>query len=257
MRSYCWICYVTFKDHFSQLAAQYAQFRPFYPGALFDFLARISPARTRAWDCACGNGQASVDLAERFESVIATDASPQQISAAKPHPRVTYRVAPAEASGLEDDSMDLVTVAQALHWLDHSRFYPEVRRVLRANGVLAVWTYGMPRMNDVKIDPLIKSYYIDVVGPYWPPERRYVEEGYRNLDFPFTEVSSPSLSMREQWNLAQFLGYVRSWSASARCFDATGVDPVVALSEQLAPVWGDPQRVRAVCWPLSLRVGRK
>jgi ubiquinone/menaquinone biosynthesis C-methylase UbiE len=131
---------VTFKDHFSRLAAQYAEFRPRYPGALFDLLARVGPARELAWDCACGSGQATLDLVERFGSVVATDASAQQIAAAKPHPRVEYRVARAEDSGLESKSVDVITVAQSLHWFDRPAFYAEARRVLRPHGVLAVWT---------------------------------------------------------------------------------------------------------------------
>jgi ubiquinone/menaquinone biosynthesis C-methylase UbiE len=248
---------VKFKDHFSRLAAQYAQFRPRYPGALFDFLLKTSPARKRAWDCACGSGQATLDLAERYESVIATDASAQQIAAATAHPRVTYAVAHAEESGLETNSVDLVTVAQSLHWFDRPQFYAEVQRVLHPNGVLAVWTYGMPRLNDVNLDRILQTYYRDTVGDYWPPERRYVDDGYRSLEFPFTEIPGPSLSMRENWTRQQFLGYLRSWSATARYVDARGDDPVVPVSEQLAPIWGDPQRARAVSWPLSLRLGRK
>ena len=131
---------MTFKDHFSRLAAQYAEFRPSYPGALFDLLARIAPSRGRAWDCACGSGQATLDLAERFESVVGTDASAQQVAAAKPHPRVTYAVCRAEASGLETASFDLVTVAQSLHWFDRPGFYAEARRVLKPEGVIGVWT---------------------------------------------------------------------------------------------------------------------
>ncbi len=246
-----------FKDHFSRLAVQYAEFRPRYPGALFDFLAKISPSPQRAWDCACGSGQATVDLAERFESVIGTDASAQQIAAARPHPRVTYAVAPAEDSGLDSNSVDLVTVAQSLHWFDRPQFYAEVQRVLRPAGVLAVWTYAVPRLNDSNLDRLLQTYYWDTVGEYWPPERRYVEDGYRSMEFPFPEITSPSLSMREDWTPAQFLGYLRSWSATARYVDARGDDPVVALEAQLRPAWGDARRTRTVSWPMSLRVGRK
>jgi ubiquinone/menaquinone biosynthesis C-methylase UbiE len=248
---------MNFKDHFSRLAAQYAEFRPHYPGALFDFLARVSSSRKKAWDCACGSGQATVDLAERFDAVIGTDASASQIKAARPHPRVTYAVARAEESGLESDSVDLVTVAQSLHWFDLPQFYAEVQRVLHPGGVLAVWTYGVPRLNEPNLDRLLQTYYWDTVGQYWPPERRDVENGYRSLAFPFREIASPSLSMLESWTQAQFLGYVRSWSATARYVDARGEDPVVTLERQVSPLWGETQRTRTVSWPLSLRVGRK
>jgi SAM-dependent methyltransferase len=248
---------VTFKDHFSSLAAQYAEFRPRYPGALFDFLARTAPARTRAWDCACGSGQATLDLAERFDAVVASDASASQIAAAPPHPRVTYSVARAEQSGYESASLDLVIVAQSLHWFDLPKFYAEVERVLGADGVLAVWTYGVPRLNDGNLDRVLQKYYWETVGKYWPAERRHVEDGYRSLAFPFKDLPGPSLSMRESWTLTQFLGYLRSWSATGRYADAHGEDPVVALQAQLGPLWGEASRTRSVSWPLSLRLGRK
>lgn len=245
---------MTFKDHFSRLAAQYAEFRPKYPGALFDLLARIAPARTKAWDCACGSGQATGDLAERFELIIATDASAQQVAAAKPHPRITYSVAKAESSGIPDALLDLITVAQALHWFDRPAFYTEARRVLKPQGVIAVWTYGIPRLNDGNLDRIMQTFYWETVGPFWTPERRYVEDGYRSIDFPFNEISAPSLSMRESWTMPQFLGYLRSWSSVGRYVDARGEDPVVMVQEQFAPYWGS--RTRDVSWPLSLRLGR-
>ena len=245
---------MTFKDHFSRLAAQYAQFRPKYPGALFDLLARVGPAHSTAWDCACGSGQATLDLAERFDSVIATDASAQQIAAAKPHPRVTYRVARAEESGIDPSSIDVITVAQSLHWFDRPAFYEEARRVLRPSGILAVWTYGIPRLNDSNLDRVMQSFYWETVGPYWSPERRYVEDGYRSIDFPFAEIPAPSLSMRENWTLPQFLGYLRSWSSVGTYVDAHGEDPVVQIEKLFLPHWGT--RARDVNWPLSLRLGR-
>lgn len=246
-----------FKDHFSRLAAQYAQFRPRYPGALFEFLAKVSPSRQTAWDCACGSGQATLDLAEQFESVIATDASAAQIAAARPHPRVRYAVAKAEESGLESGSIDLVAVAQALHWFDRPLFFAEVNRVLRPQGILAVWTYGRPRFNHSRLDSLVQTFHRDTLGPYWPPERHYVDDGYRTIEFPFSEITSPSLSMCEDWTQEQFLGYLRSWSATARYVDAHGEDPVTALEAAMTPIWGDTQRTRTVCWPMSLRVGCK
>jgi SAM-dependent methyltransferase len=245
---------VTFKDHFSRLAAPYAEFRPKYPGALFDLLAKVGPGRTLAWDCACGSGQATLDLAERFEAVIATDASAQQIAVAKPHPRVTYRVARAEESGIDAASVDVITVAQSLHWFERPAFYAEARRVLRPGGVIAVWTYGIPRLNHSDLDPWMQSFYWETLGEFWPPERRYVEDGYRSIDFPFSEIPAPSLSMREKWTLQQFLGYLRSWSAVLRYVDANGEDPVAKAEQRVTAAWGP--RARDVSWPLSLRLGR-
>jgi SAM-dependent methyltransferase len=245
----------TFKDHFSGLAAQYAAFRPTYPAALFDYLAATCRERNLAWDCACGSGQASPALAERFTRVIATDASASQIAVATPHPGIDYRIAPAEKSGLEARCADLVTVAQALHWLDLSAFYAEALRVLKPGGVLAVWSYGPVRCEQPAVDAMLTSYYVDVVGPYWPPERALVDSGYRTLPFPLPELDPPLFAMQHRWALEPLLGYVRSWSATSRYVTARGEDPVVALGARLREQWGDERGEQVIAWPLVLRLG--
>jgi SAM-dependent methyltransferase len=248
---------MTFKDHFSRLAAQYSAFRPTYPGTVFDHLAQLCRERRTAWDCACGNGQATVSLAEHFDSVVGTDASQQQLAVAPAHPKVVYRVATAEQSGLPSASMDLVTVAQALHWFDLDAFYGEVHRVLKESGVLAVWTYGVLHVDGEGVDPLLQEFYHDIVGPFWPPERKLVDAGYRGLAFPFAEIAPPALSMEERWDRVRLVGYLRTWSATARYVEARGVDPVAALDERLGAVWEDEHAVRKVTWPLAMRIGRK
>lgn len=246
---------VGFQDHFSPLAASYASFRPRYPSALFDYLARCCPRREAAWDCACGSGQATFELAQRFAVVLATDASAAQLAAAPPHPKVQYRVAPAEASGLAAASVNLVTVAQALHWFELAAFYAEVRRVLRPRGVLAAWTYGVLHALDERIDRRLQEFYGDTLKADWPAERQLVETGYRTLAFPFVKMAPPAFAMHEDWSLPRLLGYIRTWSASARHLERTGVDPVAALAGQLAPLWGDPADLRRIGWPLSLQIG--
>ena len=246
-----------FHDHFSAVANRYADFRPHYPAALFEYLATLVPRESLVWDCAAGNGQATVDLAERFARVIATDASEDQIASAIPHAKVEYRVATAEQSGLPDRSFGLVTVAQALHWFDLERFYAEVRRVLRPHGVLAVWAYGINEVEGDAVNRLVREFYSNVVGPYWPPERRLVEEGYRTIPFPFTEVMTPSFRMEARWTLEQLLGYFSTWSATSRFKKVTGQDPLGPLATNLAAVWGDVQSHRRVVWPLTLKVGRQ
>ena len=245
-----------FSDHFAPVANRYADFRPTYPPALFEWLASLVPRHDLAWDCAAGSGQASVDLAKHFERVVATDASQAQIDAATPHPRIEYRVAPAEASGLTDASTDLITVAQAMHWFDCPRFFAEVRRVLRPNGALAVWTYGVLAVEGHQVDAQVQHFYRDTVGPYWPAERVHVETGYRTLPFPFAEISAPPFNMEASWTLTELLGYFRSWSATGRFAAANGYDPVTSLEQQLLPLWVHPEQQRRVSWPLSLRVGR-
>jgi ubiquinone/menaquinone biosynthesis C-methylase UbiE len=245
-----------FQDHFSEVAKRYAGFRPHYPAALFDWLATLAPRSSTVWDCACGNGQATVDLAERFERVIATDGSADQIAAAAQHPRVEYRVAVAERSGLPDASVGLVTVAQALHWFDLPRFYAEAGRVSKPGGLLAVWSYGVNDVEGDAVNAIVQDYYSNVVGPYWPPERKLVEDGYRTIPFPLDEVIAPPFRIEADWTMEQLLGYFSSWSATNRYMKATGRQPLEPLAATLAEAWGDTNAPRRVTWPLTVRVGR-
>jgi SAM-dependent methyltransferase len=247
----------SFPDHFSGVAGAYAEHRPRYPDRLFAWLAELAGRRELAWDCATGSGQAAVALANHFDRVIATDASEAQIAAAVAHPRVEYRVGPAESSGLAPDSADLVTVGQALHWFDRPPFYAEAQRVLRPNGVLAAWTYGFSTLGDPGADAALRRFYSETVGPYWPPERALVDAGYRTIDFPFEEIGLPEIAMEADWPLAAFLGYVGTWSAVTRFRAERGVDPVPQLAEALRPHWGDPLARRLIRWPLAIRAGRR
>jgi len=246
---------MSFKDHFSDRAAGYAAHRPTYPDALADFLAGLAPRRDLAWDAGCGSGQLSVLLAGRFGRVLATDASAEQVAKARPHPRIEYRAARAEASGLPDASVDLAVAAQAAHWFDLNAYYAEVRRVARPGAAVALVTYGIMTVGE-EIDPVIRRFYGEALGPYWPPERRHVEDGYRALLFPFEEVAAPALEIRTTWTLAKLLGYVDTWSAVRALEEARGAAEVEAFRCEMAEVWGEPGEVRTVRWPLSLRVGR-
>jgi ubiquinone/menaquinone biosynthesis C-methylase UbiE len=252
-----WAMSQTFKDHFSSVANRYADFRPHYPAELFDYLATIVPRKATVWDCACGNGQATVDLAARFERVIGTDASKEQIAPAKPNLRIEYRVAPAEQSGLPDKSAGLVTVAQALHWFQFERFYAEVKRVLAPHGVIAVWAYGINELEGETVNGLVQHFYAEVVGPYWPPERKLVEERYQTIPFPFAQITPPppEFRMEARWTLEELLGYFSTWSATNRYIKATGKNPLEPLAAELEAVWGGPDRRRQVTWPLAVRVG--
>ena len=244
-----------FKDHFSASAADYATFRPKYPAELIDFVASLPERRGCVWDCATGNGQAAVPLAQRFDRVVATDASVEQIGHAIPHPRVSYSVALADQSGLEDASVDLVTVAQSLHWLPVDRFYAEVRRVTVPRGVLAVWCYSRPVL-DGEIDAIVLRYYAETCGAYWPADRKLVDEGYRSMALPIDEVAAPTLHIESSLSLAEFGGYVRTWSATNRLAKAIGRDPVVDLEDELRAAWGRDGERRLVRWPIHVRAGR-
>ncbi|MEI6209595.1 MAG: class I SAM-dependent methyltransferase [Desulfuromonadales bacterium] len=245
----------TFKDHFSGRAGEYTRYRPGYPPELFDWLAGQTVRHENAWDCGCGNGQAAIALTPHYRQVLATDPSRQQIEKALLHERINYAVATAEESGLEDGSIDLIVVAQALHWFDFECFYREVQRVARTDGVLAAISYGEVRVEGAP-DTIVSHFYHNVVGPYWPPERRYVDEGYRGIPFPFEELESPAFAMQVDWNLKQLTGYLGTWSAVKEYELKNGKNPLDLIGAELRDAWCDPEALRRVSWPLSLRVGR-
>ena len=244
-----------YADHFSRVAAAYASCRPVYPDDLFAYLSSLPQQHQLAWDCAAGNGQATIPLTRTFEQVVATDISAEMLASAPRHPRIQYRVAPADKSGLDSGSVDLLTVAQALHWLDLEEFFTEAARVLKPGGVIAAWTYGVQEITDQSANRIIQRFYREVVGPYWPAERRHVETGYRELPFPFAELEPPNFAMQAEWTMSELLGYIGTWSAVQRFRETTGHDPVPELGRELEGYWGAPARVRTVRWPLSLRVG--
>lgn len=246
---------MTFRDHFSRQAALYFTYRPSYPPELFEFLAGFAPARRLAWDCATGSGQAAVALADYFDRVVATDASPQQIIHAEPAANVSYAVAPAHASGLEARSVDLVTVAQALHWFDLDEFYAEVRRVLVNRGVIAVWGYGDPVMDTPELERIVHSFNRGTIESYWTAGRDILLDGYRRVDFPFREITTPCFRLEKSWTLAELAGYFRTWSATNRFIAANGFDPVTEVERELEAEWGGAEKSRLITWPLYLRVG--
>jgi SAM-dependent methyltransferase len=247
---------MTFKDLFSAHAGDYARFRPTYPEALFAWLAAAAPGRACAVDVATGNGQAALLLAQHFARVVALDASATQVAEAPAHPHIQYGIAPAEATGLDPASADLLTAAQAFHWFDHPRFFAEAARLLRPGGVLAVWCYGLARITP-EVDAVVQHLYGEVLGSYWEPERRLVEDGYRGVSFPFEPVEAPPFEMSAAWDLAALLGYLRTWSALKAFARARGSDPLAALAPDLARAWGDDPAPRPVRWPLSLHARRR
>ena len=246
---------LSFNDHFSHAAAGYAAYRPRYPAALFDWLAEQVSQRGEVWDAGCGNGQAAIDLAERFAHVTATDPSATQIEHTAPHPRISYRIGTAEESGLDDSVFNLVTAAQALHWFNIPAFFAEARRVMKADGVLAVWTYREPELDDSLADKELQD-FAQRIHPYWPPERAIVESGYRTVAFPFEEIKAPRFDMEHMATRDAVVGYVRTWSATRRYIEQNGNDPVAELEQRLAAVWPD-QEQRQLSWELHMRVGRK
>jgi len=245
-----------FRDHFSGVASRYAAFRPQYPEALFDWLASITPHHDLAWDCACGSGQASQPLVSRFDRVIASDASLSQISTATEIGTLDFVVATSERPPIESGAVDLVTVAQALHWFASDDFFAEVRRVARPEAVFAAWTYGLPHVISDAVENAVHRFIDDPLGPYWPDEIRLVLDGYASIDLPFEEIEAPAFEMRVRWALPDFLGFVRTWSGVTRYIERHGEDPVDRFADEIEKLWGPAGRSLPVSWRLDLRVGR-
>jgi SAM-dependent methyltransferase len=242
-------------DHFTPVAESYKAFRPSYPEEMFAWLAGLAPGRDLAWDCGAGSGQATVPLAAHFTHVLGTDISAAQLASAPSHANVEYRVTPDEASGLADHSVDLITVAQALHWFDLPKFYSEAKRVLKPHGIIAVWGYNRLQIDDAGLQIVLDRFYTETIGSYWPPERVHVESAYRDLPFPFTRIDAPPFALRKEWSREHVVGYLRSWSAVARLQAANGFDPVSELAEEMGAYWQEG-KMHQIEWPLFVHVGR-
>jgi SAM-dependent methyltransferase len=245
---------VSFHDHFSGHAAQYAAHRPAWPVELVDALAAVSHGHERAWDVGCGSGQLSTLLPARFREVIATDASAAQLEHARPAPGVTYRCARAGASGLDAQSVDCVVVAQAAHWFDLPAFVAECRRVGRPGAPVVLVTYGLMLLRD-DLDVLIDDFALNTLARFWPPERRHVDDGYASLDFPLAAVPFPAVTMRARWSVEQTLGYVETWSAVAAAKKAGAGARFTDFASSLRQTWSDGSLLD-VQWPLAVRAGR-
>ena len=242
---------------FSLRSDQYARHRPSYPRSLFDHLSGLADQHELAWDCATGNGQAAVASAEFFARLEATDISAEQIRHRLPHPRVAYHVGSAEHAPLAGNVFDAVLVAQAVQWVNLERFYAEALRVLKPNGVLAVWGYGLFEIQP-EIDRVIANELFEPIDSFWAEGNRLLMNGYAALPFPLTEIQDrPALVMQVEWDLPQLSAYLRTWSAVKRSAAHFGIDPVARLERALESAWGAPDKVWEVHMPLSLRVGRK
>jgi ubiquinone/menaquinone biosynthesis C-methylase UbiE len=243
------------KDNFSKQSDLYSQFRPGYPKQLFDFLLPLVPDKKSAWDCGTGNGQFAVKLSQYFSEVYATDLSTAQINNAERKRNIFYSVENAEETLLPDNKFDLITVAQAIHWFDFENFYRQVNRTLKPGGIIVIVGYGIFRINK-EIDFLINEFYRKTTGPYWDKERRYIDEHYRTIPFPFKEIDAPDLFMNYNWELEQVIGYLNTWSAVQHYIRKNNENPVEKFSIELKKAWGNILK-RKVSFPVFMRTGRK
>ncbi len=242
------------KDNFSTQSDKYAKYRPKYPASLFEFLNAQVSHRENAWDCGTGNGQVAYELSKSFEIVYATDISQQQIDNAIQAENISYSVQPAEKTNFEDGVFDLVIVAQAVHWFEFEKFYSEVKRTAREEALLGLVGYGNLEISG-SIDLVIAHFYDVIVGKYWDEERRYVDEKYETIPFPFDEIQTPVFAITELWSLEHLMGYLSTWSAVKHFARENGFSPIDELRADIEELWGGEQ-VREVRFPLFVRMGR-
>jgi SAM-dependent methyltransferase len=251
-----------FINSFSSKSKDYSFSRPTYPDNLFKFLSSLTTQKDLAWDCATGNGQAAIGLCKYFKKVIASDASENQIHHKFERENIDYMVFPAEETPLVDDSIDLITVAQGLHWFNFRKFYSEVKRVGKKGGIIAVWSYAMHKI-DPEIDRISDRLDVggDILGDFWAKETKFIKERYRTIPFPFKEINLstttaiPDFKMKVDWNLYQLLSYMRTWSAVKKYHKEMKSDPLNLLRGELERIWGKGDKQKAVVWEINLRVG--
>ncbi len=245
----------SFKDHFSTQSSDYSKYRPDYPQELYDFILSEARERKTAWDCGTGNGQAAAVLSQYFEKIYATDPSAEQIKNATQKSNIEYRVASAENSTLPDKSIDLITVAQALHWFDFTKFFAEVKRVAKPDAIIAVWSYELCKV-DEETDKVFLHFYNGILGNYWAPERKHVENAYSNIPFPFTEAKENVFYMKKQWNLQDFMGYLSTWSAVQKYIKTNETNPLELVAADFEKAWINPAIFKEVSFPVTVKTGR-
>ena len=244
-----------YTDHFADKSADYLQFRPNYPTALFEYLVSLLKTHDLAWDCGTGNGQAALALANYFKQIIATDYHQAQLDIAQAATNIQYEQSPAEHVNLPNESVDLVTIAQALHWFDFPLFYAEVKRVLKPDGIIAAWSYSLGNISPT-IDAIIRNLYEEVLGDvYWPKERRYIDDGYKTIPFPFKQILPPEFSIKKTINLPYLVGYLQTWSALKEYQKRNGTNPLEFVMEPLKAAWGEGNKQYTIEWPIHLLVG--
>lgn len=241
------------KDRFSYQAKQYANFRPTYPQALFEYLLQKVVNKSVAWDAVCGNGQVASVLAQYFKTVHATEISANQLQHAVQKDNIIYTLSPSEGTPLPDHTFDLITVGQALHWFDREVFYQEVKRVAKPGALLAAWGYGLISIDSV-IDRLVAKFYNDIVGPYWDEERKLVDTHYRTINLPFVEIHNPQFEMQLIWTFAQFEGYIKSWSAAVKLEQEEGATKLNQFFKAVGQEWSGKRL--AVTFPVFTKMAR-
>ncbi len=242
------------KDNFSSQSDKYAKFRPKYPSAFFDYLNSLVSSKLYAWDCGTGNGQIAKELSKTFTHIFATDISRSQIENAERSNNITYSVQPAEKTNFQNQQFDLIIVAQAIHWFNFNEFYKETSRTAKVDSIICIVGYSLIKISQ-QIDKIISSFYTDTIGEYWDKERKYIDEEYKTIPFPFDEIKAPKFENTHQWNLDHLIGYLNTWSAVKHYVKKNKNNPTQQLKMELQKHW-DNNELKEVKFPILLRIGK-
>ncbi|MBK7763516.1 MAG: class I SAM-dependent methyltransferase [Bacteroidetes bacterium] len=244
-------------DFFSVQSAHYAKYRPVYPQDLYDFIIHHVNERQLVWDVATGSGQAALALSAFFDTVYASDFSAEQLAQAKQAPNISYHLESAESSSLANESVDLITVATALHWFDQPKFYAEADRVLKPNGVMFVWSYGGCRI-EPDIDKVMDEFNFRFLYNYWHEGAKMNwEDKYQSIELPFTNIETPNFIAKANYTLDEVMNYMFSWSGVQTYIRQEGRNPLEIVYPELLKVWGDPEMKREIHWYLHSKCSRK
>ena len=221
---------------FNQDSEKYFLYRPKYPKELYEFIKVVSHEHNTVWDCACGNGQVSIDISEYFSLVEGSDINENQILNAFKKENIKYSVQNSEYTNYSDNYFDVVCVGQALHWFSSDDFFKEVKRVLKKDGTFFCWGYSFFKISD-EIDEIIKNKFLNLIDPYWSEKNRILHNEYLDINFPFEKIDTPKIQMSEMWNLSQLTDYLNTWSAVKLYNEKNGGDIVEFLKSKLENHW--------------------
>ena len=241
------------KDNFSKQAIDYSKFRPQYPEEIIEYIISFVNNKSTALDIATGNGQVAHKLSAYFKKVYATDISQKQLDNAIQAENVIYSKEPAENTSFENQKFDLIVVAQAVHWFDFEVFYKEIYRILKPDGIFAVLGYGLFFTN-TDSDKILRHFYYNIIGPYWDAERRYLDENYETIPFPFEEIPTKKFENQFTWTFETLIGYLQTWSSVQHYISKKKQNPIDLIYDDLKVSW--QKNDKKVVFPLLLRIGK-
>lgn len=226
---------------FNMDSNHYFKNRPRYPKELYQLIHKSSKDHQIAWDCACGNGQAAIDLVPYFSRIEATDINENQLKHSFQHEKISYSLQKSEKTNFPSRYFDAVCAAQCLHWFDLEEYFIEVKRVLKKQGLFACWGYSFFQIEDT-LDAIIDSTLLKVIDPYWSENNRILHRRYADVRFPFKPIHGPEIRMTMNWDLNQFTSYLETWSAVKLYHERTSDSLIENVRQMLKKHWEEKEK---------------